>query len=317
MSSNDPKSTNVNLLDIRVLTNITKFLDDDIVGNEINDIMEEPPSNDELSPCSSSLTSMNLLSPTKSENFLFQTSSLNQYFYYDDENTICVPPAPYTSPVFPISHHKFVFKEQLHILSPCVRYLSRPIQLKLMEDDVNNSFNSGSFIIEIMEPCLVKLITNQVEYMINSNILSMEEVYGTGNPPLVFSGNIRIYAFFAKVPPRVSISYYINRLVVYSNCSSSAFIVMLVYLERVQRYCPTLTLNSVNCHRLILVALVLAIKYMEDDVYLNSHYAFIGGVSTSELNELELQFLDLIGWNLNVCRDMFDHFRNDLMEHSP
>lgn len=251
-----------------------------------------------------------------SENLPYQQTCFKQYYYLHGESSFAVPSAPCSSPNHPIAHHEFVFEQQLHALSPYVQYISRPIQEKLLQDDKNNSFNTDSFIIEIMEPSLVKLLTNHVEYAINSNILCMEEIYGAGKRMAVFSTNAKTHCFFAKVPPQVPISYYINRLVVYSNCSSSAFIVMLIYLDRVQRSCPSLALNEMNCHRLILSALVLAIKYLEDDVYLNSHYAFIGGISTSEMNDLELQFLELLGWNLNICRDLFDHFRNSLMDHS-
>jgi len=42
---------------------------------------------------------------------------------------------------------------------------------------------------------------------------------------------------------------------------------------------------------LLLVANVIAVKYNEDIYYANSYYAKIGGISLSELNLLEKEFL--------------------------
>ena len=59
-------------------------------------------------------------------------------------------------------------------------------------------------------------------------------------------------------------------------------------------------LNWNNCHRLCAVSLLLTIKMMHDSVYSNTYYAKVMGVSLSELNILEIEFLRQINWRVWV-----------------
>lgn len=53
-------------------------------------------------------------------------------------------------------------------------------------------------------------------------------------------------------------------------------------------------------HRIILSALVVSIKNIEDDYYDNVFYSEIGGMSVSELNSIEFEFLILLDFYLFV-----------------
>ncbi|PXF41726.1 Cyclin-U4-1 [Gracilariopsis chorda] len=98
--------------------------------------------------------------------------------------------------------------------------------------------------------------------------------------------------FFSVVKPDIPTSDYLKRLVTYAYCSPSAFVVMLIYMNRTARIACRLMVTPFNMHRLLITALVLACKFLDDKCYANEHYAKVGGIaSVQEMNRLELQLL--------------------------
>ncbi|KAF9976577.1 hypothetical protein BGZ73_008248 [Actinomortierella ambigua] len=59
-------------------------------------------------------------------------------------------------------------------------------------------------------------------------------------------------------------------------------------------------LISLNIHRLLITALMVAAKFTSDLYYSNARYAKYGGLRLEELNQLELEFLFAIKFDLNV-----------------
>jgi len=51
--------------------------------------------------------------------------------------------------------------------------------------------------------------------------------------------------------------------------------------------------------------MLAAIKYQEDDIHTNTYYARVGGVKGDDLFNLELEFLELIEFNLFVDEGHF------------
>ncbi|KAJ7950885.1 Cyclin [Quillaja saponaria] len=70
------------------------------------------------------------------------------------------------------------------------------------------------------------------------------------------------------------------------------------YLERIFR----------NVHRLLITTIMVASKYVEDMNYRNSYFARVGGLTTKELNNLELEFLFLMGFKLHVNVSVFQSY---------
>lgn len=60
---------------------------------------------------------------------------------------------------------------------------------------------------------------------------------------------------------------------------------------------------------------MLAAKFFDDIYYNNNYYARIGGVSCTELNSLEIEFLFLINFNLFVTTENYQHYYNMLVNH--
>ncbi len=57
--------------------------------------------------------------------------------------------------------------------------------------------------------------------------------------------------------------------------------------------------------RLILVAMLLAIKFHDDHFFSNQYYAAVGGVSLVELNQMETEMLGMLQFRLFVSPGLF------------
>jgi hypothetical protein len=61
--------------------------------------------------------------------------------------------------------------------------------------------------------------------------------------------------------------------------------------------------------RVILSAIVLAIKYNEDDYYSNEYYAKVGGVSLQEINVLEFEAVLALKHTLFIDEEFFNKYK--------
>ena len=96
-----------------------------------------------------------------------------------------------------------------------------------------------------------------------------------------------------------AIEKYIGKRLVLFDVSDSVYLAALVLLDRL-----TLSLTPRNAHRLFLSAFLVATKFVEDDCYDNSFYAACGGgVTTTELNGLERNFLRLLEFRAFVSSE--------------
>ena len=66
-------------------------------------------------------------------------------------------------------------------------------------------------------------------------------------------------------------------------------------------------------YRLILSAMLIALKYNEDDYYNNEFYAKVGGVTKKEIDKLEYEFLIRSEYKLFVSEDVFEKYNNYLI----
>eukprot|EP00960_Hanusia_phi_P058759 763977-Hanusia_phi.AAC.1 len=98
----------------------------------------------------------------------------------------------------------------------------------------------------------------------------------------------------------------------YSSASPCCYAISLIYLERLKRRAPDIFLNSYNWQRLILVSMMLATKTFDDKYYSNKVWGKIGGISTLELNNLEMEFLNLMGWRMQMNRDEYEWYAEEL-----
>lgn len=125
------------------------------------------------------------------------------------------------------------------------------------------------------------------------------------NPPSFIS------KFHAACIPSLPILEYLTRFYEHSGSSDSAFVLAVIYIDRIQQH-PDLKACSINIHRLLLTAILVATKFIDDRCYNNKYFARLGGVSLAEINSLELEFLFILGFNLNVEPPLYEKYARAL-----
>ncbi|KAF4364962.1 hypothetical protein G4B88_021779 [Cannabis sativa] len=118
----------------------------------------------------------------------------------------------------------------------------------------------------------------------------------------------KISIFHGLSRPTITIQSYLERIFKYANCSPSCYIVAYVYLDRFAQKQTSLPINSFNVHRLLITSVMVAAKFMDDMYYNNAYYAKVGGISTKEMNFLEVDFLFGVGFQLNVTPTTFQTY---------
>jgi hypothetical protein len=124
--------------------------------------------------------------------------------------------------------------------------------------------------------------------------------------------NKNIIPFMTQNIPSMSIKDYLLRLSQFTKMSESTIIIILIYIDRISNL-NNFRLTYRNIYKLILSAMIIAIKYNEDLFFSSAIYAKLGGLSVSELNYLEFQFLILIKFSLFIENDLFDKYKNNLL----
>ena len=124
--------------------------------------------------------------------------------------------------------------------------------------------------------------------------------------------NKNIKPFMTESIPSLSIKDYLTRLSQFTKMNESTIILILIYIDRIGKINKVI-LTYRNIYKLILASMVIAIKYNEDNFYSSEVYAKLGGLSMSELNYLEFQFLILIKFSLFIENDLFDKYYYNLL----
>lgn len=120
----------------------------------------------------------------------------------------------------------------------------------------------------------------------------------------------------SQIPP-IGVHPYLSRLCATFRCSDATFIAALIVVDRVLGYDGgRLPITMRNVHRLFLGALVVAVKYHEDLVYANSHYAKSGGVRLREVNRLERTILLALDFDLRVSPEQYRLYEDILLNWS-
>lgn len=111
--------------------------------------------------------------------------------------------------------------------------------------------------------------------------------------------------YHSRTPPAISIETYLSRLTKFNNFTQTTLLTTIYYIDLLSHnFQPYFTLNSWTVHRFLLVATMLAQKSLEDFFYTNDHYAKVGGVALTELNCLELDFLNRVDWKLVPAKQL-------------
>eukprot|EP00727_Mastigamoeba_balamuthi_P011915 m51a1_g7346 hypothetical protein (287) ;mRNA; f:223408-224696 len=103
--------------------------------------------------------------------------------------------------------------------------------------------------------------------------------------------------------PAVTIEEYVRRIMTYTPWHNELYVAALVYVDRVLAMNPaTVILTRRSVHRLFATSVVVASKLLDDLYYTNRYFAAIAGVSTDELNALEIDLLRSMDFNTSAPR---------------
>lgn len=115
--------------------------------------------------------------------------------------------------------------------------------------------------------------------------------------------------------PTISLGAYIERFVNGSWCSAEGLTMALVILDRVvSRSGIVMTPN--NVFLLFAASFTIASKIHDDKFYTNRWFAYVAGVTTRELNALELAALLSINFDVNVTASEWGDYNSILFSSS-
>ncbi|KAI9094852.1 cyclin-domain-containing protein, partial [Phlyctochytrium arcticum] len=119
----------------------------------------------------------------------------------------------------------------------------------------------------------------------------------THNDQIPLTSN-NLTRFHSRAPPAISITDYLCRIVKYASIERVCLLILLIYIDRMCERNRSFTISSLTVHRFIITGITCATKALCDSYLTNTMYAKVGGISTKELNVLEVEFLFLIDWHL-------------------
>ena len=181
-------------------------------------------------------------------------------------------------------------------------------------EDTEELIKSNS-ISSPKKPAITEIINDKDELMKISTIEIISDLFMNiceENKSKKSNKNILLKSFTNKNIPSISIKDYLFRLSKHAKVNESTIILILIYIDRICKI-NHFFLTYYNIHKMILAAFILAIKYNEEIYYSMVFYSKLGGVSVSELKNLESEFLILISYKLFVETKLFDKYYNDLM----
>jgi hypothetical protein len=119
--------------------------------------------------------------------------------------------------------------------------------------------------------------------------------------------------FQSKTVPSMTIKNYFQRLARYTGCSQECMVLAMLNLSRIYRTHTNFVVNALTVHRLLLASVLCSAKFFDDSFLNNARYARIGGVTTKELNSLEIEFLFLIDFNLFYSVSEYNAYYHELV----
>ncbi|EEP79630.1 predicted protein [Uncinocarpus reesii 1704] len=114
-----------------------------------------------------------------------------------------------------------------------------------------------------------------------------------------------------------------------SRTSYSTLQVALYYLILIKQRIPSHNFTMEQPHvqeysramqcgrRMFLSALILASKYLQDRNYSARAWSKISGLSTTEINQNELIFLQAVGWRLHISEPVFQRWTDIVLRYTP
>ena len=124
-----------------------------------------------------------------------------------------------------------------------------------------------------------------------------------------------IKPFNSKTISEISINDYLKRIIKYTNCEINSLIYSIILLDRI--CLKNINLSSYNIHKFLFATILLAIKINEDNIYSNTYYSQIAGVSLKELNLMEYNLSIIFNFNFFVNERIFNLYKEAIKINIP
>ena len=175
---------------------------------------------------------------------------------------------------------------------------------------INENDNISNNFIESLEKIInkddiVNFISSEFDSIIHNNKLMKKKQSRGINEP-----------FYNKNIPALSLNKYLIRIIKYTECENNTLIVAYLYIIKlIQKENFVLGIN--NVYRLLLGAVVLAKKVLEDIKFDNSYYCDIGGISNNDLNLIEYNLFTRLDFNVNLKKENVDKIYEQIYKTLP
>lgn len=162
----------------------------------------------------------------------------------------------------------------------------------------------------INEPNEYNITTDDIIRFISSNLLLIIHKNKKNKKKPIKDIN---EPFYSKTIPFLSLEKFLIRIIKYTEAENNTLLTAYLYIiNLIKKENYVLSLN--NIYRLLLGAVVLAKKTLEDLTYKNSYYCQIGGMSLEELNNIELSLFFRIDFHTNPKKEELDNIY-ELIKH--
>ena len=175
---------------------------------------------------------------------------------------------------------------------------------------INENDNISNNFIESLEKIInkddiINFISSEFDSIIHNNKLMKKKQSRGINEP-----------FYNKNIPALSLNKYLIRIIKYTECENNTLIVAYLYIIKlIQKENFVLGIN--NVYRLLLGAVVLAKKVLEDIKFDNSYYCDIGGISNNDLNLIEYNLFIKFNFNVNLKKENVDKIYEQIYKTLP
>ncbi|KAI9478382.1 MAG: cyclin-domain-containing protein [Benjaminiella poitrasii] len=95
--------------------------------------------------------------------------------------------------------------------------------------------------------------------------------------------------------------------------SESVILLSLKYIAMLLQNNPSIQGAEGSEYRLFTVALMLANKFLDDNTFTNKTWSEVSGMKVTDLNIMELEFLDVLQFKLFIRKDEFDRWKAALL----
>mgnify|MGYP001349181897 FL=1 len=120
---------------------------------------------------------------------------------------------------------------------------------------------------------------------------------------------------YSSFQPKLCITCFINTLLD-SNIvdKNDKEICKIYFIALLNRLCNTtyFKLTQLNCHRTVLILLMLTSKFIDDESLCNNTWALSVGLKLSEINNMEVILLELLDYNIFISSEQLLHVNKSI-----